>query len=80
MAIDQRVARSRLGTYYARCQDGRRSLFGPGEEGSAQLKAVRVYIGVGSTPKAAAYKPSMLQWQPGELEALRERDAKDNTG
>jgi hypothetical protein len=75
ISIEQRIARSRLGTYYSRRRDSSRSLFGRGEEGgSAQIVALRAYVGLGVTRKAAEYKPSMLQWQPGELEALRERD------
>ena len=73
--IGGRTARSRLGSYYAKRPDGGRSLFGAGDDGFAELAQLRVYVGTGQTAKAAAYKPSMLQWQPGELEALRARDS-----
>ena len=78
--IGQRSARSRLGSYYAKRPDGGRSLFGAGDDGFAELTSLRVYIGTSQTAKAAAYKPSILQWQPGELEALRARDSVDGSG
>jgi hypothetical protein len=72
--VGGRSARSRLGSYYARRPDGGRFLFAEDEAGVAELTAMRVYVGVGTTAKAESYKPSMLQWQPGELESLREGD------
>lgn len=57
---------------------GKRTLFTPEEEkikGGAKLVAFRVYVGIGETAKATEYKPNMLQWQPGELEKIREADA-----
>ncbi len=72
--VDARSARSRLGTYYARRPDGGRYLFSADEAGAAELTALRAYVGIGTTSKAESYKPSLLQWQPGELEKLREQD------
>lgn len=72
----ERRARSRLGTYYERRPDGGRSLFTDDEGREAEVTALRVWVGVGVAPGTEGYKPSALQWQPGELERLREGDAK----
>ena len=40
----ERLAKSRLGTYYARRADGGRSLFAPGEEKRAQLVDLKVSL------------------------------------
>ena len=74
VALQTRSARSRLGSYYARRPDGGRSLFSEEEGGSAKLASVRIYVGLGESAKAAAYSPSMLQWQPGQLEEIRKQD------
>ncbi|KAK3259684.1 hypothetical protein CYMTET_31331, partial [Cymbomonas tetramitiformis] len=69
--LEGRVAASRLGTYYEARPDGGRSLF---NGKSADLTMCRVYVGLEETEKAKEYEPNMLQWQPGELEKIRESD------
>ena len=76
ISVSKRAARSRLGTYYERRPDGGRSLFTEEEGNAAELVSLRAWIGVGVAPGTEGYKPSVLQWQPGELEKLREEDAK----
>ena len=71
--LDQRSAKARLGSYYERRPDGKRTLWST-ETPTVALESVRVYVGLTETAKAANYAPSMLQWQPGELEKIRERD------
>ena len=77
ISLSSRAARSRLGSYYAKMPSGSRSLLGGGAK-EAALAAVRVYTGVGESigGKAEAYEPNALQWQPGELERIRDADAK----
>jgi len=55
--LEKRVARSRLGSYYAKLPNGDRTLFSDKEGQTARLTAVRVYVGLGETEKAASYKP-----------------------
>lgn len=75
VSLSGRSARSRLGSYYAKLPDGGRSLFG--DAGAAvPLLSVRCYVGMGQSAKAESYEPGVLQWQPGELEKLREEDTK----
>lgn len=78
--VDARRATCRLGTYYERTPDGGKSLFAPEEKtrsgGAADLVALRVYVGLGETAKQASYVPNALQWQPGELERIREQDGR----
>lgn len=74
--IAARTAGSRLGPYYERRPDGGSSLFLKAEAKGAQLVALRVYVGLEETEKAQSYAPNMLQWQPGELEKIRENDDK----
>lgn len=75
-----RAARSRLGSYYGTMPDGSRSMFGAAKE--VPLAAVRIYTGVGASigGKAEDYEPNALQWQPGELEAVRGKDKDDGDG
>ena len=65
---------SRLGSYYDRRPDGCKSLFTEQEMKSADLVALQVYVGLEETDKAKSYQPNALQWQPGELEKIRETD------
>jgi hypothetical protein len=76
VSVGARSARSRLGTYYERRPGGGRSLFTDDEGSTAEVVSLRAWVGVGVAPGTEGYKPSMLQWQPGELEKLREQDAK----
>ncbi len=47
-AGQERLAKSRLGTYYARTPQGGRSLFGPNDDPKkAQLAELRVYVAEG---------------------------------
>ena len=71
VSLDGRVAASRLGSYYDRRPDGSKTLFDPNV---VELKEVKVYVGAEETEIAKNYKPNMLQWQPDELEKLREDD------
>lgn len=73
LALAARKGASRLGPYYERMPGGGRSIFGD-EGNKAGLKMVRVYTGVGQSDKEKNYQPNALQWQPGELERIRERD------
>ena len=73
--ISKRTARSRLGSYYERRPDGSRTLFSAEEEGAAGVLRLRAWVGVGVAPGTEGYQPNMLQWQPGELERLREQDS-----
>ena len=77
--IDQRVARSRLGTYYDTMPNGSKSLFGGGVSkggGTVGLKSLRVYVGLGESDLARDYEPNMFQWKKGELEEVRKNDPK----
>ena len=76
VSLGGRSARSRLGTYYERRRDGKKTLFTDDEGNAAELVAVRAWVGVGVAPGTEGYQPSLLQWQPGELERLREEDAR----
>jgi len=69
--LNGRVAKSRLGSYYARLPDGGRSVLGPNV---SEVVEVRVYVATEETELQKSYKPNLLQWQPGELERLREKD------
>lgn len=73
IGLSAKAGASRLGTYYERMPGGGRSLFGD-EGNKAKLKYVRVYTGLGESEIAKNYKPNALQWQPGELERIREQD------
>jgi hypothetical protein len=74
VSLDTRSARSRLGTYYERRRDGSRTLFTEAEGGAAAVVSLRAWVGVGVAPGTEGYTPNLLQWQPGELEKLREQD------
>jgi hypothetical protein len=39
---------------------GAKSLFG--DEQTAELRSLRIYVGLGESEKAAAYVPSPMQW------------------
>lgn len=78
VSLEARSARSRLGSYYARRRDGSRTLWSEAQGPSTSIISVRVYVGLGETAKAAGYKPSLLQWQPGELEAIRAGDERSS--
>ena len=72
--LENRLARSRLGTYYATRANGSKSLFGDQNGSAVQLKSLRVYVSLGDSEKAKNYEPNMFQWKKGELEAIRARD------
>lgn len=72
--VQGKSAMSRLGSYYDVRPDGSKSLFAKQETKSADLVALQVYVGLEETEKANSYKPNSLQWQPGELEKIRESD------
>eukprot|EP00899_Mesostigma_viride_P016120 jgi/Mesvir1/24509/Mv21855-RA.1 len=58
-----RLAKSRLGSYYARLANGNKSLFG-GSTFKTDLVELQVYVGIfeeGQGPRVD-YKPNMLQW------------------
>ena len=60
-----RLAKSRLGTYYARLPDGGRSLFAEGETGKegAQLKSLRVWVAEGGPE---AWELDGVVWKTAE--------------
>lgn len=70
--LENRGARSRLGSYYERMPGGGKSMFGAG--GGAALKELRVYVALGDSDIAKNYVPNMFQWGKGELEAIRKND------
>jgi len=72
--ITNKAAISRLGPYYDVRPDGSKFLFTADEGKSADLVALQVYVGLEETEKAKNYEPNALQWQPGELEKIRESD------
>ncbi|ACO63871.1 predicted protein [Micromonas commoda] len=78
--LENRTARSRLGTYYDKMPGGGKSMFGGvslgGGGGAAQLRDLRVYVALGDSEKAKNYVPNMFQFGKGELEKLRENDPK----
>ena len=78
--LEERVAKSRLGSYYDAMPNGSKSIFGgislTGGGGAAQLKELRVYVALGDSELAKNYVPNMFQWQKGELEKIRENDPK----
>uniref|UniRef100_A0A7S1J6J5 TLDc domain-containing protein n=1 Tax=Eutreptiella gymnastica TaxID=73025 RepID=A0A7S1J6J5_9EUGL len=73
VSLEGRLAKSRLGTYYAGREDGSRSLF---DQPLVEIVECRVYVGTDLTELQKNYKPNALQWQPDELEKLREDDMK----
>ena len=72
--LENRLARSRLGTYYATRANGSKSLFGDRNGSAVTLKSLRVYVSLGDSEKAKNYEPNVFQWKKGELEAIRARD------
>lgn len=62
---DPRLAKSRLGTYYARLPDGGRSLFAEGEtwKEGAQLKSLRVWVAEGGPE---AWELDGVVWKTAE--------------
>ena len=70
--LENRGARSRLGSYYERMPGGGKSIFGAG--GGAELKELRVYVALGDSDIAKNYIPNMFQWGKGELEEIRKND------
>ena len=79
--LENRTARSRLGTYYDKMPGGGKTLFGgvgalTGGGGAAQLKTLRVYVALGDSELAKNYVPNMFQFGKGELEKIRENDPK----
>ena len=70
--LENRGARSRLGSYYERMPGGGKSIFGAG--GGAELKEFRVYVALGDSDMAKKYVPNMFQGGKGELEEIRKND------
>ena len=84
IGIEERVAKSRLGSYYDTMPNGGKSMFGGGVNlgggkggGAVQLKELRVYVALGDSELAKNYQPNMFQWQKGELEKIRANDFKE---
>eukprot|EP00667_Euglena_gracilis_P001722 EG_transcript_1721 len=69
--LDKHMAKSRLGTYYERMPDGSRSVLG-GK--IVEVVEVRVYVATEQTELQRNFQPSLLQWQPAELERFRQQD------
>eukprot|EP00238_Polyblepharides_amylifera_P009615 CAMPEP_0196574268 /NCGR_PEP_ID=MMETSP1081-20130531/4017_1 /TAXON_ID=36882 /ORGANISM="Pyramimonas amylifera, Strain CCMP720" /LENGTH=276 /DNA_ID=CAMNT_0041892235 /DNA_START=263 /DNA_END=1093 /DNA_ORIENTATION=+ len=72
--LGSRSATSRLGPYYERRSDGKKTLFSSQEGANAELLELRVYVGLEETEKAKNYTPNMIQFQKGELQKIRGND------
>ena len=75
--LENRRARSRLGTYYEKTPNGGKSLFGATGGSAVALRSLRVYVALDDSELAKNYEPNVFQWRKGELEAIRARDARD---